>query len=301
MSLQNVGTHLRWAATMVGHFGYSLIATFGIVGYSLWAGLEGLWRKRTGLFERAKRPVAAADRDPDTFTWALGLYSMAFLGVLALSSLFLTVNGKATSSDHVMYGRHTDSVMLPLLGIGFLTVWRLRKAVVISSGLLVAGIGFWFYEDLYSDLRTANMVNLVSLWPRLAGPEIDLFRWFLAGAVGVLAVALLVRLGKKPALLLLVPVLLLTTQAHSERHSGILAWRSEDPGLPAFIRGNYAKGECFGITPEIPENGVHLGGRARLLSYSAYRHDLEQIEIEEWFESCDGPYVTPYNLSLIHI
>ena len=288
----------EWVVAIAGHVGYSLIATFGIVGYGLLVGLSRLWRQvRTSPF------TCGESADPDekeqtTQAWALGFCTAAFLGVIALSSLYLSSEGQASQADHVMYGRHSDSIMLPLLGVGILTAWTLRRAAIMAGGIMLVAIGFAGFEARYSDLTSVNLVNVAGFWPRLVDQDVELMTWFTLGAIGVIGAGAVVKLGKKPALLLLIPIFALTVRQQSNWHNGILASYSSESGIQAFVEDNHTEDECIGYevgaSKDFPGN---LGAieRPRLQSYYLYRYDVKQLTIDEWFGSCDGPYITPYN------
>ena len=101
---------------IAGQFFYLSVATVGLVPLGLFFGLRALH-----AVARDKRP----DRSPATMARAFA--AVAFLGVWALSSLFMNLGERA---DKLIYGRYNEGVIAPLLVIALAEILapeRLRR------------------------------------------------------------------------------------------------------------------------------------------------------------------------------
>jgi len=186
---------------LAGQLFYLSVATIGLVPLALLLGGRSLYRVLTG------------DRRPWVMTQAFA--TLSFLGVWALSSLFMNLGDRA---DKLVYGRYDEGVIAPLLLIavadlmGGLTTLRsgplhargdhrdaarrprarrgpLRWFIVGLSCVIVTAL-FVYLGHSRDALRGAlNPVNVLGIYPIVAhtGKHVEVW-WLSALAVGAIAV-----------------------------------------------------------------------------------------------------------------
>ncbi|GAC1313455.1 MAG: hypothetical protein NVSMB12_05180 [Acidimicrobiales bacterium] len=180
-------------AELAGQLFYLSVGTFGLVPLALLLGGTALWR------------VARGDRHPRVMTQAF--VTLSFVGVWALSSLFMNLGDRA---DKLIYGRYNEGVIVPLLimaladVIGLGVVERVRHVsaarhrayasrrwiVAASFTIGVTGLFVGLSHPPRALRGTLNPVNVLALAPVLVrmGNRIDPLT---LGLIGVGAVAVL--------------------------------------------------------------------------------------------------------------
>jgi len=190
---------LSLVAELAGQLFYLSIATFGLVPVALVLGGRSMWR------------VVRGDRQPWLLTQAF--VTLSFVGVWALSSLFMNLGDRA---DKLIYGRYNEGVIVPLLvmaladlvGPGVLD--RVRHVSARSTrahaarrwltlGVLsIAGTGLFVeYGHSAAALRgTLNPVNVLALAPVLTRMHFRLDPPVLA-AIGIGTVVVLAVVSRR--------------------------------------------------------------------------------------------------------
>lgn len=118
--------------------------------------------------------------------------------------------------------------------------------------------------------------------------------WFVVGSLGVLIIAYLVRFKGKIMLLLLVPVTFLCIHYQSVFHHKLLNEGSRKSALTTFIKGVYSKNQCIGFeyNTKTPIDEGLDNNRLRLLAYENFTHKFQRMTLEQWKNSCEGPFIT---------
>ena len=185
---------------IAGQFFYLSVATAGLVPLGLFFGLRSLHAAA-----RRQRP----DRSPATMARAFA--AVAFLGVWALSSLFMNLGERA---DKLIYGRYNEGVIAPLLVIALAEILapeRLRRfssrafaarrwLVVGAFSIGASGAGLAYGRttaQLHGEYNPINTLGLFSILHHYSG-AINVLGIAVAG-IGALALLAVVS-WKLPSL-----------------------------------------------------------------------------------------------------
>ncbi len=167
-----------------GQLFYLSVATLGLVPFGLWLAL------------RALGAAAAGDRRPAVMTRAF--CGLAFLGVWAISSLFINLG---TRADKLIYGRYNDAAVAPLLIIALaeLTAGRTRLRTVatwaaVGVTALVGSAAFTGLGHPGAELHgPLNPVNVIAIVPYIThfGGKIEVLALLGVGLAGLAVLAAL--------------------------------------------------------------------------------------------------------------
>lgn len=243
-------------AELAGQMFYLSIATFGLLPLALALGGRSLWR------------VVRGERQ----TWMLtqAFVTLSFVGVWALSSLFMNLGDRA---DKLIYGRYNEGVIVPLLLMGLADVVGLgvvervrhlsaarhraygarRWILSAASAIVVTGLFVGLGHSRAALRGTLNPVNVLGLAPVLArmGNRIDPLA---LAALGIGAIALLsVTSWRSPLLAVVLIAALFAASAIDTETSyfapGTRARSAQDDVASAILaiqRGTTADVSCIG-------------------------------------------------------
>jgi hypothetical protein len=188
-----------------GQLFYLSVATLGLVPFGLW------------LSGRALRAAARGDRRAVITTRAF--VGLAFLGVWAVSSLFMNLG---TRADKLIYGRYNDGAVAPLLllalaelarpaGSGVMGVGRARLRavatwVLVGSAALVASAAFTGLGHPGSEVHgPLNPVNVIAIVPYIThfGGKVEVLALLGVGLAGLAVLAAVAVRWPAVAILLL--------------------------------------------------------------------------------------------------
>lgn len=293
--LVSANLFMTTAVMVAGQLSYLLIGSFGTVGiaaFLLWDKVKNLHRK--SLLKDIQTLLT------DKQTMIVVLLFLTIMGVVIAGSLnFILANdatqGGRVRADHWLYGRYSEVFILPLLALGLIGVWRIGRMIamvlfVLGSGVLLAN----FADENNTVLESVNMVNVVSFWPLQFREHTDFLFWFMVGAAGLLITGLVVRLLGKKALLLTVPLLILSVGTHNNWHRSILGGNSVQSPFTNIIHKTYEKQSCIGFEYSEALLIIALENeRTRLLTYENIGYGIRRMSLKEWLKNCEGPYITP--------
>ena len=212
---------------LAGQLWYLSLATFGLVPLALLLGGKALARVIKG--ERTSWIVAQA------------FATLSFLGVWALSSLFMNLGDRA---DKLIYGRYNEGVIVPLLVIALADLLKPKAerhfrrshdrgaarrwlttsvmAIVVCGAILQLGHSS---RQLHGPLNPANVLSLASMLNRMGDHihVISMSALVLAGIVVAVAVA-----WRLPAVALLLI-------------AGVFVWSAIDLQTGYFVPGTKAR------------------------------------------------------------
>jgi hypothetical protein len=261
----------------LGQLSYLLIATFGLAAYAIVD-----WHHRIKCIKRELN----LQRGNGFATAAISCAILSVLGIVVMGSISFSLSS-SLRIDHWIYGRYSETVLLPVLAIGVLVPWKFRSTLSVAFILLIAGFALSFFTDETNMVQANNLINIPAFWPKIIIFEPEFFIWFIAGSLIIFAVYFL---RKKYFMLIVLPVFFISINHQSLWHSRILNNYSNPTSLVKFIRGNFASGTCIGFNPEFPL-GI-IPERRQLYSYYFYDYDYKRMSPEEWKDTCDGPYLT---------
>lgn len=216
--------------------------------------------------------------------------------LLVIAVIIFTAITWDTSSlqriDQWVYGRYTDMYILPLLGFGLLTRWRLRPAVYSALFVLFVGILLSLVTNPSNTLFIFNnKVNIQSLWPMHLASVVHAnyyWLWGVLGATGVLLVGMLGRRFRGLRITMLVGVVLLAGLGNTLYHQTILNQHATVSSLYQYVRSHYGPTDCMGFTP-----ATDSYERFSLYSYYLHGYNLTKMSQQQWQqEDCSGPYFT---------
>jgi hypothetical protein len=277
---------------IIGLILYTCIATFGIALYGVIPHIKKYFQDRTAWKSLFLDPTQAV----------MTLTVLSVIGAI-LATAISTAGTPQLRADQWIYGRYTEMFLLPLIGIGLLSVWRLRSGIILAAITLVGGILFQiFTNNTNTALTSINEVNIQAFWPLvfLRHAEANYLIWFILGAIGIGIVAFLGTPKRKVGLLILLPLLVLTVIVNMGWHRGLLKTYSSPSGLYQVVTNNYPAKTCIGYT-----TGFDTDERMTLYSFYFHTYDLRPMSYGTWLHStCSGPYLTyilPTSLSGVTI
>ena len=202
---------------VAGQFFYLSVATVGLVPLGLFFGLRALHAAA-----RHQRP------DRSAATMARAFAAVAFLGVWALSSLFMNLGER---TDKLIYGRYNEGVIAPLLVIGLAEIlapgrmrrfssraFAARRWLVIGTFATGASGAALAYgrsaAELHAEYNPINTLGLFSALHHYSG-AINVLALTVLGIGGLLVVAFIAL--RLPALaVVLIAGAFLATSIHAE-------------------------------------------------------------------------------------
>lgn len=272
--LQSLAGIRAVAIHLAAHIAYLLMGTLWLA----WFGT--LYAARTvnaGRREPAVRPAAMV----------LAYLVLCVLGTVGLSSLYFSSYPHALQLDQWMYGRYAEGTLLPLLGIGFITIRRFT----LLPGILLALALAWIFQNM-AEIGPTNSLNVSALWQSLFLYDWSIVAWCAVAGVIAVVVTLLpwdvLRAGALGTVFMFSIVMLygrnlsINHTTYATRHRIADTIRSQyDPRVT----------KCVGFEPspvanverdgEFPKNATHL-----------FEYGIRRTTFEQWASQCDGPLIS---------
>ena len=277
---------------ILGQVSYLLVSSFGIISI----GVREAWIR---LMLSAQGTVRANLTRPSSLIPAFVVLSIA--GIVCMGAINFgqsTLSGRLRL-DYLIYGRYAEMVLLPLLGIGFVSVWTKRWFAISTGVILIISIVFVVFLDYAKEVvsvESINQINIPSFWPLPVFPGISLTWWFVAGATGVAMAGIL---GKRFFPLLVIPFFIVSIVNQENWHNNILSGYSNPTGLVHFVRQNFNPGSCIGIDMRSSADApLASSERRNMYSFYFYDYDFRRMTISDWLKSCDGPFLTLHGREL---
>jgi hypothetical protein len=199
---------------LLGQMFYLAVATVGLVPLGLFVCLRSL------------RAVLAGDRRPSILAQAF--VGLSFVGVWALSSLFMNLGDRA---DKLIYGRYNEGVILPLLVVALGSIvgspaasgvrqrarWARDWLLVGGATAAVTGAGLWVGRSATQLHLPLNPVNVLGIYPLInhEHPMIDV-GLLLAAGIGALALCAATTCVSASAAVIVVAALFGASAVHNE-------------------------------------------------------------------------------------
>lgn len=290
-ALSSIGHLSFWKAvfmTSLGHIGYLLVSTFGIIVFSLGRAMPSTFKK--GWLRIYFTKVVNSPSNRVVFTMVLSI-----IGIVAMGAFYFSYEAETPKRvDYWIYGRYSETVLLPMIGVGLLTKWR--KRTLAMSLILISFIAFTLiftinhFNTAFEDI---NLVNVPAFWPLTIISDVNILGWFVYGAAALLVVGFISLSWKKIIVVVCVPFFVMSIQTQRDWHQNIIAEYSRPSGMYDLIISNYSTGQCMGYD----EEGATTSDRSErldLYSFLLYSYRFERMPFEYWLKNCDGPYLTHF-------
>lgn len=278
-----------WLGALIialGRLSYVLISTLGLAAFAY-----------AYLFEKARDFVLAKKRGLTSENLALFYSLLAVLGIIAFSSLTagsdLSIAG-VKRVDHWIYGRYTEMVLPPLIGIGVLSVWRFRYSIYSATLVLVSGIAISLFSTSENTQNSTNAVTIPAFWPEAIFRQTRFLLWFALGAGVILLVS---KLGRKYLLPMFLIALIFCVNRQFEWHHFILSDYSKPSDLVKVVREKATDTTCIGMEAGHKYMSYEME-RLRMYTFYFYDFNLQRMTNEQWLNgSCD--YYLTYNVDML--
>lgn len=280
----------RMALIVLGQFSYQVVASFGVVAVAMWSVLRLAIRRLQG------RDVGVTKLQAGQFA-ALLFAALSLLGVVAAGGWTFSW-GTQTRIDHWIYGRYTDSVVLPLLVYGYVLVfgkrpiWTWSLLIFLPLGVLGVGVALSMFADPGS---AHSFQSTLAFWPSRFWAEGSYLAWFALGAAGIfvaMAACLCLGVAWRAAVLMgLAGVVAgVLGVANFKDHQSILTSYSKPSAVVDIVRAGWPRGSCVGFVHPLPA-GLALMQRERYRMYAFYlfNYRYQRQTVEQWQATCDGP------------
>lgn len=282
-------------SVFLGQASQLVIASFGVVVYAFFV-IRLTVRKLT--FGRLVNTVLR-----DNLSAITVIVGLSLLGALFISTV-TSVAGRVFPQSPVggmhfwLYARYSEMYVLPLLALGlvnFKKTFKRNKTSVIVLATLISGYLVQIGIDRNMPRQFFNFTMSPSFWPMMTYTEVRFLVWFLLGATAIFMVGLLSQKLGRPALLLALPLVLVSINYQSNYH--VRQYRyTPASGLTEAISSAYGDSTCIGYEYERDVTMTRsVNDRIRLTVYENFSHGPQRMTLEEWLftPDCDGPFITP--------
>lgn len=262
---------------MTGEFSYLIISTLGVFILGAWSLMQSIHRN----FKSAEG--------------ALALFCLlAMVGVATMAAIQLETFETANQIQHWQYGRYTDTVLPPILAIGFSHIFvKCRKIWILlglSGTLLFLMVSGWALDQWSHATPDNNIIATPGFWPQYIKTQSTFLNWYILGFAGCLVAFLHPRYTAFPVWIFAASTSIWT---QFNWHKDTYQTYSRPTDLPTIIKENYNNGTCIGIDQDNPQ-GLSMLQSERLNLYSIHLTNMnyKRMHPEQWLQECDGPYLT---------
>ena len=262
---------------MAGEFAYLTISTLGIF-------ILGAWNL-----------IQSTHKDFKSAEGILGIFSLlAMIGVATMAAIQLETFETANQIQHWQYGRYTDTVLPPILAVGFAKItenrgkiWVLLGASATLISLMASG---WALDQWAHATPANNIVTTPGFWPQYINTQSTFFNWYILGFAGCLVAFIHPQYTMFPVWISAASISLWTQfNWHKDTYENY----SRPTDLPAIIKKNYGIGTCIGIDRgDLQDLSMLQSERLNLYSIHLTNMNYKRMTPEQWFQECDGPYLT---------
>ncbi len=171
--LGNIDTNVlkTIAVTLSGHLMYIGLATFGLVVFPFFWGLQQVWKN----WSKNVQTLLFVNNNPVFFYIAL-----SFVATLLLSVIHFALFGYNTET--YMYGRYVEAVSLPLIALGL----NLVRRRYILFAILITGIAALILSLRVSDAGYISGLKIPGFWQDVFWPNKGPLVWWAGGVIPLL-------------------------------------------------------------------------------------------------------------------
>lgn len=278
-----------------GQISYLLISTFGVVELGVYWLFSGLGK---GIKQRFKNIMSDMPRS------ILAILTLSIIGSSIMAAVYFPADQVPFTQDQWIYGRYVEMYVLPLIGVGLLSVWKLRPilwsaGIVLCNGILLSAIVNSSNTILYSGIPGKVDTGLIFIfWPAVFSDVIPFsslalgVRYlvlFTIGCLGILFVGYTIFKNKKGLLILLLLISLLALRDQVVGHAGSENTYSGYSEFVELTMNNYKKGSCVGFSDKLTDYESY---RLNYIKFYLHEYSVERMNNTRWLNECAGPYLT---------
>lgn len=277
----------------MGQISYLLISTFGIAEFGIYWLFSGAGKSIKQRFQNIMN---------DTPRSILAIVVLSIIGASIMAAVYFSADQVPFTQDQWIYGRYVEMYVLPLIGVGLLSEWRLRPILWSAGFVLLNGILLSFIVNsgntiLYSYVPGKLDTGLIFIfWPAVFSGIVSSLALnvcylvlFTIGCLGILFVGYVILKNKKGLLILLLLISLLALHDQVIEHVGSEDANSGYSGFVDLTMDNYKKGSCVGFSDKLTDYESY---RLNYVKFYLHEYKVERMNSTEWLDSCDGPYLT---------
>jgi hypothetical protein len=272
----------------VGQISFMLVATFGMVAFCA--------HRLFSNFEKGcKNRLSESLRDTPKSIMMIILASIILVAMV--EALYFPADVFPFRVSMWIYGRYTEMLVLPVIGVGLLSEWRLKTTLWVAGIAIFAGVLLTLVTNSTNTIfLTVVELDISSFWPNLFIKGTNFLIWFLIGSVGILFAGFVGLKKKKWLLLIILPLLFIAIGYQSSSQISFNYHQRGYSEIGKIIVGNYKKGTCVGLdSGSVAHDGV--------LQYGYYSFHFSEFRIarmtsDEWLKKCDGPFLT-YDIKFV--
>jgi hypothetical protein len=259
--------------TLSGHIMYIGLATFGLVFYPFLVILKKVQQNWGGNVYAS----LFVHNNPVFFYIIL-----SFVTTLLLSVIHFSLSGY--NVETYMYGRYVEGVSLPLIALGLKFV---RRKYIFFT-ILITGITALILSLRVSEAGYISGLKIPGFWQDVFWPDNGPLVWWAGGVIPLLLLVLFKSNIWRFGIIIVISSSIMYLQI--TRHYSRIQYQSESEEFAYIIREAYAPGTCvafdFGPGNEILRSWLHN-------SFYLYDYDYKRLKLENWYEICDGPLISP--------
>lgn len=212
---------------------------------------------------------------------------LSLLGVVGLSVLFFTKPDQY-HTHFWMHGRYIEGVLAPILLIAFVVgVSRLGR-IAVASGVFLPVIVL--YMIIGQETGFVEEVDLSALWPQVIYPGGSVLFWLIMGWVACTASVFFSNTQLK---FVLASVYICCIGNQVLWHHQSTEARPYSPDLYKLITDLEMQGGCIAFTPSVKQvPRERQFERLNQISFYLMNSDFRRMDVADWIENCDGPYLT---------
>lgn len=269
---------------MTGEFSYLIISTLGVFILGAWS-----------LMQSIRRSIKSTEG-------VLGLFSLlAMAGVATMAAIQLETFETANQIQHWQYGRYIDTVLPPILALGFSQIFVKYRKIWIPIGLsitlLFLMISGWALDQWSHATPDNNIIATPGFWPQYIKTQSTFFNWYILGFAGCLIAFLHPRYTMFPVWISATSISIWT---QFNWHKDTYETYSRPTDLTTIIKENYGHGTCIGIDRDnLQSLSMLQSERLNLYSIHLTSMNYKRMHPEQWLQECDGPYLTYHPKALI--
>lgn len=274
--LLSAGGPAEFLTRFLAQIGYVLIGTLALAS----GGVAYILGRMALIGDKSRRD------EPNR----LGFLVFGLLSLLGVTLLTAVVFTKPVGyfNNYWVHGRYLEAVLPPFLLLCLLcSAPRLQR---FALTLVVFALLITLYWAIGQETGFTDEIELPAFWPQVFYPDKKIIVWFLAGGAACLIAVFVPVIVVKLALASIF-VVCIANQVPWHHQSFRVNGSPSD--LYRLVGDNNATGGCVAFTPAIRlEIGNRSYERFNQLSFYLMNYDYRRMEIEDWVENCDGPYLT---------